>query len=144
MASLRNYKQFYALLAAAKVDASEKSQLCRVYSEGRTESLRELTDKEWKELIAHLEGSAKTMVEHDVKDKKRKKVIAIMADMGYVRNDKPNMSAIEAFLEKSGCHKPKKLNEYTSEELSDLIYQVEKIRDYYKERQKIEEIVSSL
>lgn len=67
MAQTRNYKQFYALLAAAKVEASEKSSLARVYSEGRTESLKGLTEEEWKELIAHLESSAKKMEAYDVR-----------------------------------------------------------------------------
>jgi len=152
MASLRNYRRFYALLKAAKVEASEKSSLARVYSEGRTESLRELTDKEWKELIRHLEGSAKAMVERDVRDRKRKKVIAIFAAMGYTYKynhgtsniEAPDMAAIYKTIQQKGCHKPKHLNDYSSEELSDLIYQFEKIKDFYNEKQKINDIVSSL
>jgi len=150
MASLRNYKKFYALLKAAKVEASEKNALARVYSQGRTESLRELTDKEWKELMRHLEGSAKTMVERDVRDRKRKKVIAIFAAMGYTKADStsnieaPDMAAIYKTIQQKGCHKPKHLNDYSSEELSDLIYQFEKIKDFYNEKQKINDIVSSL
>jgi hypothetical protein len=132
MTSPRNYKQFYALLDKAGMK-EEKAQLCSVYSKGRTARAKELTTSEYSELIGHLQAQANIVATHEVRDRKRKRVIAIMASRGYVSDGKPDMTEIYKWVEDKGCHKPKKLNAYSSEELSDLIYQLEQIRDWYKD-----------
>ncbi len=143
MASIRNYKLFQVYLNAAGMK-EHKEELIRSYSKGRTNSLKELEDKEFAELLEHLKAQTNQIVSKEVLNQKRRKLIAIMADMGYVKDGKPDMESIYLWVIEKGCYKPKWLNDYTKEELSDLIYQAQKIKDFYEEKEKISDIVNSL
>lgn len=96
----RNYAQFFALLN--RLEGEEKEELKEVivdqYTGGRTSSLREMTDSEYRSMIGELkarvnkkeESLAQELVLRDA----RSSVLKIMMDMGINTGD---WGAIDAF-----------------------------------------------
>lgn len=125
-----------------------KSSLVTEFSNGRTSSSKELSVDEARVLITHLSDLERQSkgVSHSprqpmevrspqgfqsVKDKRRRKVFALMYQIGYIYGDtledkKINSAVVNRIVSTYGVCKPKALNDYTEEELISLINQFEK------------------
>lgn len=91
---------------------NSKADLVHSFSNGRTESSRDLTRKEAQELLDYLNNK----IEPDECDKKRKRLIGMAYGIGA------NTAFVKAWCEKYGVFGlKKKFNEYNSRELSGLI-----------------------
>lgn len=120
------YARFFSLFHRAQREGRLRFANHRDLVKDQTgkESLKALTPDELKrlevaiqELIDPVAASANTM---------RRKVIAILAARGAIKNGKPDMEHVYAWVNKYGyLHKP--LNHYTQAELPRLVTQAERI-----------------
>lgn len=106
-------KSIHALLSEAGL-SSQKSNIIAGITQGRTESSKEMTDMEARQMITYLKMECGKM--HADKDKKRKKLIALAYSIGE------NTQFVIAWAEKYGVNGVKrKFNQYTKQELHLLI-----------------------
>lgn len=82
MSSARNYPQFFAICRAHGI---EKEEIVNQVSEGRTSSLRALTDKEWNQMMYELTANQVLQKAWSPKpgDIQRKKMISIARQMNW-------------------------------------------------------------
>lgn len=122
-----DYKSFFAIEKRMKTAGMDidRAELVADYTEGRTESLKDLSPFEYRGLIKALNTllGAKDYP-RDVKDQMRSKVIAILCNLGYTKDDKPDMIRINHWCVTHG-HGKCELNQYSQTGLSKLIYQAE-------------------
>jgi hypothetical protein len=126
-------KRLHALLKQQGIKAEQKAEMVYHATNGRVTSSKDLTDDEALELIKALPPSVKTpktsLVEQ-IKDAKTTnmllKCFALFRQMGYTLFDKPDYTRINNFCIARSQAK-KKLTDMTQKELSNLIYQLEKI-----------------
>jgi len=105
----------------------DRAELIANFTEGRTESLRELSATDYREFTNHLSAMLGDAQMKDTKaNRMRKKVIALLCQCGYTRNDKPDMKRINEWCINRG-HGKCELNEYREEILPALIYQAEQM-----------------
>ena len=103
----------------------DRAELVADFTEGRTESIKDLSPLEYQRFIKALNsllGANDTP--RDVKSQMRTKVIAILCNLGYTENDKPDMLRINQWCISHG-HAKCELNQYSQSGLSKLIYQAE-------------------
>jgi hypothetical protein len=117
-------KALHLLLGKVGIDQDTKADMVFNYTDGRTMHSAEMTCMECDALIRAL----RKMIP-DIMDKKRKRVIANMAEAGFIRNGKPDMFAINEWVLKQGLKKP--LNDHSSAELSKLIYASDQVRIHF-------------
>jgi len=110
-------------------DSDERHALIGTYTEGRTESTRDLTDNEALDLIRDLGQSPQAAKS----DRMRKKVIALFRSMGVEANGKADMVKIDDWCIQYG-YLHKGLNKYATKELPKLISQVEKIYEKWLQK----------
>lgn len=143
----RDYKQFFALLKSAG-QTENRQAIIMGFTDGRTDSLKGLTDTEYLELIRKLKGlvHSQPKVAHTAgpkgqADKMRKKLIWVLCSMGFLKikgsgevfhfenqvTRKANMEAINAVIERLGYLK-KPLKDYKLSELPKLVTQFENIK----------------
>lgn len=107
--------------------APHKKELVSSFTSGRSDSSRDMTDQEARDLISYLEGSKTTP---DPADRMRKKVISMAREIGWeIRNNNgkvADMQRIRNWVTKYGYLK-KPLNDYTANELPRLVTQFEKV-----------------
>jgi hypothetical protein len=120
-------KHLSALLNQHNISDDTRKDLIFQFSEGRTESRKELKLTEAIALISFLSsGSAK----FDPRDKMRKKILSMFHEMGYKKEGELDLEHVKTTIEKYGyLHKP--LNDYQKNELPKLISQITKMRDTY-------------
>lgn len=103
----------------------ERSELVADFTEGRTDSLKELSPLEYQEFIKALNnllGANDTP--RDVKSRMRRKVIAILCQCGYTAEGKADMTRINQWCISHGnAHSI--LNQYSKPQLQKLIIQAE-------------------
>lgn len=121
----RDYKQFFAICNKHGFDYKEKVS---EFTEGRTDSLKSLTDGEFKEMMVRLtklnEPLRKTFTPPPG-DAQRKKIIAIARDMRWDARGTANMmQRIDQFMLTRTKYK-KKLNALTVDELNKVCYTFE-------------------
>lgn len=125
---MSKYSEFYILL---KKTGQSKESIISDFTLGRTESLRELTDKEYNGLCASLRkitsGIPDKRINNPQGDKLRKAIISIFHLMKY---ESP-VPAAKSWTEKMGVGKgsnniKRKFNEYTNQELKVLLLKAEK------------------
>jgi hypothetical protein len=108
----------HALLGETEL-MSQKGNLIAGMTKGRTESSKEMTDFEARELIAYLQSERGKM--YVDRDKKRKKLIALAFSIGE------NTGFVIGWAEKYGVNGVKrKFNQYTKQELHLLIDKFQK------------------
>ena len=124
-----NYSKYFAIekqLKAAGMDVY-RDELISDFTEGRTDSLRELSTTEYREFTNHLGAMLGNAQMKDSKaNRMRKKVIALLCQCGYTKNDKPDMKRINEWCI-NRSHGKCELNEYKQESLPALIYQAEQM-----------------
>lgn len=109
------------------ITADEKEQLVHLHTDGRTTRSSQMTVKEADALIYNLRFF---MSDELVRDRKRKRVIAVMKEAGYRHADgRADMDAIHDWVMKQKFKKH--MNAHTINELSSLIYAAEQVRDHY-------------
>lgn len=138
----RNYKPFFAIAKALGLNAENRKDIAYDFSEGRTTSLKELTDKEYSAVLKSLKKRQSALPSTTKGDKQRKKIIALCRDMGMEKYDTvkqkmvADMPKIYKLIVDKGYLKPKKLNDYTANELPKLVTQVQNIQLSYLEKQR--------
>ncbi len=122
---MSKYSTFFAAYNASVKAGNpySKEEQVSIFTQGRTSSLRELSDQELKELTAQLNGQVNA---GDKADKLRKALISIFHKMQYQNA----AAAAKAWAEKMGVgakenNVKKPFNEYTPQELKRLIYKAE-------------------
>lgn len=131
-----NYAKYFALEKRMKAAGMhvDRAEIIADFTEGRTESLRELTATEYRELTNHMS----TLVgagefKKSPANRMRKKVIAILCQCGYTKEGMPDMDRINEWcINRGHGHKP--LNAYKEESLPALIFQAEQMQQKIIER----------
>lgn len=119
--------RLHALLHQLGIDLDTKEVLIDQFTNGRTVRSSEMTRNECQALIKELEVRVGSEAD---RDKKRKRVIAQLAEAGYITKDaRPDMPRIYEWVRRQK-HK-KHLNAHTSDELSGLIYAAEQVKNHY-------------
>lgn len=130
-----------ALLGACGL-RDQKRALIYSFSNQRGESTRDLTDQELDELIRHLRTQAQpkktgyrqqdvsAAVAKEQANTMRRKIFSLCRTMGYIygysqQDNAINQAIVYGIVERKGYLKPKKLNQYTNEELPRLVSQFE-------------------
>lgn len=106
----------------------ERSELIEDFTNGKKQSLQKLTPWEYNELLNWLNRTfpAGEDPKKAQSNQMRRKVIALFRKMGYQENGKADMERIYAWVLKYGILK-KAMNEYTHDELPQLVTQVETV-----------------
>jgi hypothetical protein len=119
------FKHFFA--AEKKLRQSglyyDRAELIEEFTKGRTSSLRALSASEYTDLVVfmnQLVGKNEFQKANDM----RRKVIALLAKQGYVKDGFSDMERINAFCVSHG-HAHKELNAYSIDELTKLVSQVD-------------------
>lgn len=121
----------------------EKQTLVLSFSEGRSESSKDLEQVEANQLCRHLQELKKEQDKQDGSDKMRKKIIGLLKGVEQIKTERntyeftnedgrANMRAIYRFILNVGYAK-KGLNHYSKEELVKLVSQVEQITKTYSD-----------
>jgi hypothetical protein len=123
-------KRLHALLSKQGL-MEQKAVLVSNFTEGRTESSKEMTDGEVIQLIEALEPIPldkvlKTQLKAQRRTNTLRKCFSLFRLMGYTLFDKPDYTRIDNFCIARSQAK-KKLTDMNTRELSNLIYQLEKI-----------------
>lgn len=116
-------------------DKANKHLLVASVSNGRTESLKDITPAETQALIKHLEKSAKP--KKDPSDVMRKKIISIAWQMNWTKKNKSGKLGADISRINNWCNKfgylHKDLNDYKYKELPKLLTQFQSMyKDYLK------------
>jgi hypothetical protein len=111
-----------------------KVELVQDISNGRTSSSKELNVDEAKVLIGQLERMLPTkqdayLPDEDPIQKRRRKVFALFAEMGYIYGQtaddrKINQAVVYRMVREHGVCKPNELNAYKADELLKLVNQL--------------------
>ena len=122
--------RFHLLLTQAN-KKQHKAALVFSFTNGRSESSKDMTDQEAKELIHYLEN---INTADDPADRMRKKIISMAREMGWelrtATEKVADMHRIKNWVMKYGCLK-KPLNDYNLTELPRLVTQFEQVyRDF--------------
>lgn len=103
----------------------DRAEIIADFTEGRTESLKDLTVSEYRELIQSLNAMINHhKIQFDKNNQMRRKVIAILTQCGYVEHNRADMQRINQWCISHG-HKHCILNEYDTDGLRILITQAE-------------------
>lgn len=136
---MNRYSRFYSLLKEAGAGVEEKTMWIRQVSQGRTASIKELTTLELHELekVAKNANGNKPLTPKPPKGnpddvKMVRKVFALCHDIGWeLAGGKIDYNKLNAFLRsKHCCVDPKRVQDYSREELIRLINQLEGLAKY--------------
>ncbi len=118
-----NFKKLMALLTKTGLQG-RRHAIVWDYSNGRTESSKELTSPEIARIIRDLENGFKELDRSDIM---RKKIISQAHEMGWeLSGHKADMARINDWCQKFGfLHKP--LNQYSYTELPALVSQFDSV-----------------
>lgn len=123
----RDYKQFFAICKKANRDYKE---VVAEFTDGRTESLSALTDREYLELLLQVQrfnGCAPATWTPSPGDRQRKKFIAMAKQMGWGNGDtRATVAAIDNWLLKQPKYAAP-LNQLTPDELGRALTVFEKV-----------------
>lgn len=119
---MRDYKKFFAICKAHGFDYKDK---IAEFTSGRTDSLKALSDGEYKEMMIRLNGLNSFNRKHFIPkpgDRQRKMIIGIARDMRWDRHGKDQMmQQIDEFMLTRTRYK-KRLNELSVDELNKVCF----------------------
>lgn len=124
----RNYARFYALLRKMPgADPELKEMLIEAYTNGRTKSLRDMTEREYNTLCADLQTKVyDSMSEEEFRKKIKAKRSAVLIRLQKLGIDTSNWSQVDRF-----CMDPKiagkRFAALTLQDLTDVIPRLEAI-----------------
>lgn len=116
---MRDYKQFFAICKKHGFDYKDK---VAEFTNGRTDSLKALTDGEFKELsirMAHLNAPARQVFKVKPGDKQRKKMISLASQMRWGPEIAQIIGRLDAWCLKQKFKKP--LMKHSENELNLLL-----------------------
>lgn len=125
-------KQLHALLNQAGL-SSQKTALVLSFSNGRSESSKDLTNFETRQLIAYLQGLPNA--EQEAANRMRRKMLSYCHEMHWTVTNVygkkiADVQRLDGWCEKFG-YLHKKLNAYSHAELPKLVSQFERVyKDY--------------
>lgn len=112
----------------------ERADIIAEFTEGRTESLKDLTVTEYRELTNSLSSLLRNQeVTFDKNNQMRRKVIAILCQCGYTKDNRADMERINKWCITHG-HAHCQLNEYDAYGLTKLVNQAEEMLRKHIER----------
>lgn len=124
MSTARQKSAIFTLLGRHGL-MDEKENIIATFTDGRTTSTKEMTDREAREMIQYL---MKHNPRAGAEDKMRKKVLSMAHEMGWrvVGTEKISMARVNQWCITYGyLHKP--LDQYSYDELPKLISQFESV-----------------
>ncbi len=130
---MRDYKQFFAICKAHGFDYKDK---VAEFTDGRTDSLRGLSDEEWVALERRMLSLNAPFRKRTFKprpgDAQRKKMLSIARQMGWVRDGRTDVSRVNDWCLSQKYKKG--LNELTMVELNTLLYifETKVLASYYE------------
>jgi len=136
---MNNYKTYFAIEKKLHLQGVhfERSEIIADFTNGQKNSLKQLTDWEYNELIRRLNSTmSQQLPKYDVNNplqKQRRKVIALLCKVGMLKNDTADMPRIYAWVRQYG-YLHKNFNDYTYEEIPKLVTQAEKFYKSHIER----------
>lgn len=141
MAKINSYSQFWTLLAKMPCDDKDelKRQLVSSYTNGRTDSLREMTLREYNLMIHEMENQTgsghRQPVSYEILKQKRSAVLHQMQLMGI---DTTNWAAVDDFCLNSRIA-GKVFRKLSADDLDDVLIKIRSIRhkDTQKENRKL-------
>ena len=126
------------ILGKAKVDEQTRHDLVYAWTQGRTDSTKDLFEKELDDILWKLQNDSffagniphttNAMMELELK-RKRSNVLAIAQRCGL--HEGTSFEKFNGFMEKCSIHK-KRLNKYTIDELDELLKQMRKLEANFK------------
>lgn len=132
--SQNNYSQFFLLFSKLQQIGytQERDEIIYCHTSGRTTSLKELTDVEYKDMITWMSHilTRETAVNAEKETRQRRKVIALFCQMGYVKQERADMYRINQWCINYG-HLKKSLNYYKGVDLVKLVNQAEKVYESF-------------
>lgn len=136
-------RRLHQLLPQAGMTAEDKKALVKEFTNGRSDSSRELLMAEAQRLIQHLEASlglvatAPTAAHEEASDQMRRKILSLAHEMRWeLPSGKVDMGRVNGWCQARGFGK-KVLNEYSHPELQKLVSQFKIMYSkYLKELQK--------
>lgn len=118
--------QLHTLLTRLGIDLEGKEDLVSQYTQGRTTSSREMNVEECQALINELNRHTAP----DLLDTKRKRVIAHLAEAGYLTPEgKPDMVGIYGWVRRQKYKL--EFNSLNSYQLSELIHAADRVRTHF-------------
>ena len=123
------YSKYFAIEKKMKAAGMhvDRAEIIADFTEGRTESLRELSSTDYRELTNYMSAIlGDNKFKPNKADRMRKKVIALLCQCGYTLNDKPDMQRINEWCVNRG-HGKCELNNYKEQSLPALIFQAEQM-----------------
>lgn len=114
-------KRLHTLLSKTG-NIENKREIILEATEGRSSSSKDLNAWEMKALLGKLQALANSSPEEQSKDRMRKKVIGLLKEANY------KMPEIYKWIETTF---KKSFNEYSSAELTQIIYAAEGVRDHF-------------
>lgn len=129
-------RDIHAKLRMLGIDKDAKAEIVSQVTNGRSESCSDLTMSEATEMQQHLNRLIGQQFKVNAElDKKRKKVLSAFHEMDYriPGTDKLDMIRVNETIFKYGFAK-KHLNQYSLDELSKLIIQVNRMKSHYIKR----------
>lgn len=124
------YAAFFAAFSRLKAIGypDDRHELIDTCTKGRTSSLKDCTNQEIKEMLDFMNHILEDYnSETGFKEtRRRRKLIAMFCQMGYLKEDKPDMERIHSWCKSHG-HLKVNLNQYSGKDLSKLIYQAEQV-----------------
>lgn len=130
-----NYRAYFAIEKKMKSQGfdPDRKDLVNTFTGGKKTGLTQLSATEYHEFIAWLKLRFELSNSEDkqVRDKKRKRVIAHMCGAGYVNaiTGKPDMPTIESWVLQQKHKKP--FNSLSSKELSELIVAAQGVERHF-------------
>ena len=119
-----SYSTYFAIEKRMKSSGMDidRAELIADFTEGRTESLKDLSPKEYKEFCQSINSLLGADTAPDKNNQMRRKVIAILCQCGYTQAGKPDMNRINDWCVTHG-HGHCALNDYDGAGLQKLIQQ---------------------
>lgn len=142
MKAKRNFSRFYAIARAQGIDLAEaKEALVLQFTDGRSSSLRDMTDAEYDEMCDAMQyGHHREQESQAVIDRRRKARSAVLNRMQRLGVDTTDFNKVDAF-----CKNPriagKTFREISIEELEALVPKLEAIARKPKKQQEPKEEV---
>lgn len=141
---MSSYKEYFAIESRLKNQGFdvERSDIILQFSNGKKKGLSQLTHWEYKELLVWLNlrfsvpkvSSAKEKFIDGAENLQRRKIIALFAKMGYVKEGKSDMYRINGWCMNYG-HLHKMINDYHGADLTKLVSQAEQVYKTFIEGQ---------
>jgi len=123
-----SYSAYFAIENKLKAKGAQvnRRDLIHSFTDGRTDSLRDLDNQEYADFITHMNAVLANYGKNvnEAEQRQYKKIIALFCKMGYTIGDKPDMVGIHSWCVRYG-HLHLNLNGYHGPDLTKLVSQAQ-------------------